>query len=457
MGCRMNAHETEIVRMGLDPVAVQVVSFDEPADVYVINSCTVTANADRRTRNLIRSARRRAPKARIVVTGCSVQTRTSSYEAMPEVDYIRGNLEKDGLAGLVMDVAGGQEPPRKVVSSIWKPRRIEVPLIREYESLTRPFIKVQDGCDCRCSFCLIPFARGRSRSNPVDRVLEQARLFARAGHLELVLSGVQMGAYGRDLTPPVTLASMLSELVEVEGLARVRLSSIDPREFDEGLVSVLCTDRRICRHLHIPLQSGSDSVLERMGRDYEAADYRALLESIVERRPGFCIGADVIVGFPGETDEEFEATRQLVEASPLSYLHVFGYSPRPGTKAVRMGPQVPPETRKERSHILRELSRKKRNALIDGFVGDELEAIVVRTDDGVWALTDNYIEVNLEPSEAGRGDLVAVEIEARGEEVAYGRVRRVLQKGSRGTPVPAELATASGCGDARFACSERSQ
>ena len=336
LGCKLNQVESQELRAILEDRGYRAVGFDEAAQVYVINTCTVTAKADYSDRQMIRRAIARNPNALIVATGCYAQTDPQAIARIPGVDLIVGHQEKWGLADLLQSLKK-QVAPLVKVGEIREARSLPaVPVIRHSER-SRAFVKVQDGCQHRCAFCIVPYARGRSRSQDPELVVEQVRQLVASGHREVVLTGVDMGHYGRDRVPPTTLAALLARVMEVPGLRRLRLSSVLPPYFTEELIEVVSSSPLICPHLHIPLQSGSDSVLRSMRRPYNTAIYTSLVERLSRAMPDLGLGTDVIAGFPGEREADFEETVRLIEGLPFSYLHVFSYSDRKGTE----GPDSP--------------------------------------------------------------------------------------------------------------------
>ena len=400
LGCKLNQYETQQMRELLERAGYEIVEWDEPADVYVVNSCTVTGRADRETRRLARGAKRRQPDALVVVAGCYADTGAEALREIPEIDLIVPNADKPRLALLLAEAAPGRLPVPE------SPPADEGPMITYFAGHTRAFVKVQEGCNANCAYCIIPRARGQERSVPVERVIEQVRLLSRAGYRESVLIGTHLGRYGMDLEPRETLAGLCRRLLEMPELGRLRLSSIEPREVSDELIDMLAASAqarmrgefsgpaRLCRHLHIPLQSGCDSVLRRMRRPYDTAFYRELVERLVAQVPGICIGADVMAGFPGETDEEFAQTEAFLRALPIAYLHAFTYSARHGTPAAEMDAQVRPDIRKHRTHILREISEEKRQAFAESQVGQLLDVLIERADDEhIEGTSDNYLRV----------------------------------------------------------------
>jgi threonylcarbamoyladenosine tRNA methylthiotransferase MtaB len=398
LGCKLNQYDTMEVQALLEAGGFRTVPFETPAQVYVINTCTVTARADYSDRQAIRRAVARNPEAVVVVTGCYAQTNPEAVAAIPGVDLVLGTQDKYALPEL-LDQARKRARPLVRVSDVFAARALPaIPVRRFTPGYTRAFVKVQDGCQHRCSFCIVPFARGGSRSQAVEVVVEQIEELVGAGYAEVVLTGVDLGHYGWDISPRTTLAALVRRLLDVRGLARLRLSSVLPAYFTDELIELVVGDRRVCRHLHVPLQSGSDRVLRAMRRPYTARMYRALIERLAGAIPDLGLGADVITGFPGETDADFEATEALVEALPFTYLHVFSYSDRRGTEAARRtAPRVPPETIRQRTARLRRLGGAKQSGFRRAQLGRELPVLVLeqreRETGRLVGLTDNYLEL----------------------------------------------------------------
>ena len=398
LGCKLNQYDTAELQALLEAEGYRTVPFETPAEVYVINTCTVTARADYSDRQAIRRAIARNPGAVVVVTGCYAQTNPDAVAGISGVDLVLGTQDKYALPALLSE-ARTRVRPLVRVSDVFAARTLPaIPLRRFAPGYTRAFVKVQDGCQHRCSFCIVPFARGGSRSQPVSVVVEQVEALVAAGYAEVVLTGVDLGHYGWDLQPRTTLAALTRRLLDVPGLARLRLSSVLPAYFTAELIELVVGERRICRHLHVPLQSGSDRMLRAMRRPYTAAMYRALVERLAGAIPDLGLGADVITGFPGETDADFEATEALLRALPFTYLHVFSYSDRRGTEAARRDtPRVPPETIRRRTTRLRRLGAAKQQGFRQAQVGRELSALVLEQRDRetgcLVGLTDNYLEI----------------------------------------------------------------
>jgi threonylcarbamoyladenosine tRNA methylthiotransferase MtaB len=419
LGCRLNQYDTEGIKAALRLACeIEVVPWDDPADVYLLNSCTVTGKADQECRRLARQVKRRRPTARVVVAGCYAQTQPQSLAEIPEIDAVIGNTAKSDVARWLPDVLGDRDAmddgPLVLVEE-FDPARIDAsPAIDEFEGRSRAFVKVQDGCDLRCAYCLIWKARGPARSRPVDAVLDQVtRLHREAGYNELILTGVHLGHWGRDLSDRPTLVALVEAVVAAHPDLRLRLSSIHPDQVTEDLMDLIASRPQLRPHLHVSLQSGSDTVLARMRRPYRRRDAIIALERAAGVDPQVGLGADVIVGFPGETDAEFAETCALVEAHPFSYLHVFRFSPRPGTLAAAMEP-VHPETVRERSEVLRELAGRKRRAFLQSLVGQQREAVIEDRDDRSpqrrLATTENYATVTVD-ADLPAGTLVDARIE----------------------------------------------
>ena len=385
-GCKINQYETDLLRQDFETRGDTIVPFDAEADVYIINTCSVTAKSDYQCRQTIKSTIRRGGGAKVVVTGCYATTQPGEIRKIPGVDLVFDNRDKSKIPEQVMttlDSGGSVITSNAPVTSV---RR-----------RTRGFLKIQDGCNNRCSYCIVPLARGNSRSvSPTDVIREFDRLVA-DGCPEIVLTGIHIGTYGVDLPEQCDLTSLLIKLTEKRGNSRIRLSSIEPREITDKMIAML--GRGLCRHLHIPLQSGDDSVLRSMKRNYTSGFFLDLLERIAKQVPGVALGTDIMVGYPGEVDAEFENTMRLVESSPLTHLHVFSYSPRPGTMAAAMKEQVPENVKKERSEVLRALGKRKNLDFRKSLVNIELKMVVETKTDAcsnlVSGLTDNYIRVRI--------------------------------------------------------------
>ncbi|GAW65859.1 tRNA methyltransferase [Geoanaerobacter pelophilus] len=393
LGCKINQFESAAMTQALEQNGYSMVPFSEKADIYVINSCTVTAKTDAESRRLIRRATRMNPQARVVVTGCYAQMNGEELLKLAGVNLILGNSEKKGIVSFLEGLDG---EPRAVVSDISLEKTGETAPLESFAEHTRAFLQVQNGCDARCAYCIVPYARGASRSVAVKEALDGMAAFAAQGFQEVVLTGIHLGAYGLDLAPPTDLLGLMKKAQEQGVVPRLRIGSVEPTEVSRQMIDFMARSPMVCPHLHLPLQSGSDSVLARMNRGYDTALFRQVVQSLVSALPEVCIGSDVIAGFPGESDEEFEETYRFIESLPLAYLHVFPFSQRPGTPAATMTPQLNPRVIKERAEALRVLSERKKAEYAAGFVGSELKVLVQKGEKG---LSRNYLTVLLEESQ----------------------------------------------------------
>ncbi len=416
VGCRLNQFETDALRGKAQADLCEVVPFDADADVYVINTCTITADADADSRQLARRAVRRNPAALVVVTGCYAQAAPEAVAAIPGVDLVVGNREKSGLLAEIARVRKNGTP-HVLVSDVGAASRMDGD---EYgpgidPDRTRAFLKVQDGCNYGCSFCVVPAVRGPNRSQEPRRVLDAIRRLHVAGFPEVVLTGIHLGTYGRDLQPRTTLAALCSAIGALAEAPRVRLSSLDPHEVTPELIRLFADSARFCRHLHLPLQSGDEAVLRRMRRGHTAANFRTLVERLAADAPLMAVTGDVIVGFPGEDAAAFRATYELIERLPLAGLHVFSYSRRPGTDAAAYPDQVSKRVRADRSRALRSLAERKAHAFRQRMVGETLEVAVLRQEGEVGmleGLSDNYLRVWFSGDPGLRGTVVPVRVDA---------------------------------------------
>jgi threonylcarbamoyladenosine tRNA methylthiotransferase MtaB len=393
LGCRLNAYESEVMRRHAVDAGL--------GDTVVINTCAVTAEAVRQAAQTIRKARRDNPQARIVVTGCAAQIEPGRFAAMPEVDAVIGNAEK--MRRETFEGLGTSGSPRVIVNDIMSVRETAHAMIDGFGSRVRAYVQVQNGCDHRCTFCIIPFGRGPSRSVPSGEVVAQIRRLVEAGYPEIVLTGVDMTAYGKDLPGAMTLGMLVRQVLRhVPDLKRLRLSSIDQVEADRHLLDAIADEPRLMPHLHLSLQSGDDMILKRMKRRHARADAIDFCRTVRALRPDVAFGADVIAGFPTETEEMFANSLRLVDECGLTYLHVFPYSPRPGTPAARM-PQVQAPAIKERAARLRAKGREALAGYLDAQVGNEAEVLMEQNGVG---RTPAFAPVQLDEP-AAPGDFIA--------------------------------------------------
>ena len=395
--------------------------------MVIVNTCTVTARADFSDRQAIRRAGRINPDARIVVTGCWAQVSPDAVGRVPGVDLVVGNGDKQRLPDLVERLLTRERSgvPETHVAGLATARSLLALPIGRATGRSRAFLKLQDGCQHRCAFCVVPLARGVSRSREAAVVLDQARGLVDAGHPELVLTGIDLGHYGADLAPRTTLAALLRRMAAIPRLRWIRTSSLLPAYFTPELLDVVTGSPLIAPHFHVPLQSGSDRVLRRMRRPYRAAMYGKLVERLAAAIPRVGLGADVIAGFPGESEADFEETMALVGALPLTYLHVFPYSDRPGTEATDLDGHLAPGVITERARRLRDLGRAKNLALRRELLGRIEDVLVLETREGehgrLVGLTGNYVEVRFEGPDDLVGTMARVRVTEATREATEGR------------------------------------
>jgi len=398
LGCKANQFDSEVLATSLEERGYQIVPFGEEAEITIINTCTVTHRADFESRQLIRKAIRYNPNSLIILTGCYAQTQPDLLVPLKEVRYLLGNKEKLHLPELLPALIRG-EAPRVQVGEIQRETPLFENLTPSFRSHTRAFLKIQDGCDARCSYCIVPYARGPSRSLPLDKVIGYLNMFKEKGFKEVVLTGIHIGSYGMDLHPPVTLDQLLEEIEHQETPPRIRLSSIEPQEFSPQLMTLLTRSKKLCPHIHLPIQSGDEKILKRMNRSYDPSFLYDLITKIHQTLPKASIGADILVGFPGEGEREFMQTYQLIQSLPISYLHVFPYSVRRGTEAAKLSGKIEEKEIKRRAEVMRELGREKRKAFYSQFLHQDLEVLIEdRKETGTerrMGLSRNYIPVVL--------------------------------------------------------------
>lgn len=398
VGCKLNQFETEQMREAAEDAGYAAAPPAGRADVYVINTCTVTSKSDYRSRQAVRRALRLNPKATVIVTGCYAQLAADELARIDGVDAVVGNAQKEHI-NRYLELTKQSTPVVEVTGSAGITDLRGTRRLHRFGRYTRAFVKIQDGCDNRCSYCAVPLARGRSRSKSIADIRAEVDVLVGEGYKEIVLTGVHLGSYGRDLSPPASLATLLEALIPTAGLPRIRLSSIEPTDFTDRLVDLI-TDpaTSICPHVHVPLQSGDDRILDLMGRHYSAAFYADLIAGIRERSPQCGIGADIMVGFPGEGEHAFRNTFDLLADLPVTYLHVFSFSPRYATPAAHMKQQVAPAAKKERSTLLRQLGTKKSLRFRRGLVGETLDVLIFGTlkEGRPTGLSGNYLRFFLE-------------------------------------------------------------
>lgn len=430
LGCKVNFYDTEAIWQLFKQEGYEQVDFEQTADVYLINTCTVTNTGDKKSRQIIRRAVRRNPDAIIAVTGCYAQTSPAEILDIPGVDLVIGNQDREKLLDYVKEIQEKREPIN-AVRNIMKTRAFEELDVPDFADRTRAFLKIQEGCNNFCTFCIIPWSRGLSRSRESDSVLKQARQLVAAGYKEIVLTGIHTGGYGDDLEN-YDLTNLLWDLDKIEGLERIRISSIEASQIDDRMIEVLNKSSKMCRHLHIPLQAGNSEVLKRMRRKYTAEEFADKIARIREAMPDVAITTDVIVGFPGETDDHFKEGYDFMKKVGFSEMHVFPYSKRTGTPAARMEDQVDEEVKHARVHELIELSEQMQLEYAKSFVGQVVDVIPEgaakgRQESGlIMGYSDNYLQVIFEGSESLIGKVCRVKLTEAGVNECQGMLVRVM-------------------------------
>jgi len=421
LGCKTNQFESAAMRERLEHAGYRIVPFEDGAGLVIVNTCTVTAATDAQSRNLIRRARRLNPACRVVVTGCYAQIDPAALADLPGVSVVIGNEEKKDLLDFLDRGGGGRVLE---VGDIRKAENACVPPLSSFADRSRAFVQIQNGCDAFCSYCVIPHARGPNRSVPPEMVSRQVEDLVRRNFPEIVLTGIHIGGYGSDLNPRQSLTGLLSRLEKVAGLRRLRLGSVEPTEIKPDLIDWLTASPVACPHLHIPLQSGDDHVLRRMNRHYGREDFRLLVTGIARKLPAAAIGIDVIAGFPGELTSEFENTVELIESLPVTHLHVFPFSRRPGTPAATMPDQVPATVAKARAARLREIGQAKRHRFGESFLGLTLEIVVQgKGKDGCGrGLTRNYLDVRFKNGDVQSGSIAHLLVEECRDGLLFGNI-----------------------------------
>ncbi len=387
LGCKVNFYETEALIDLFNRAGYAITDFNNPADVYIINTCTVTHLSDRKCRQLIRRARRKSPQAIIAVTGCYAQVFPQELAQIPEVNLMVGTHNRQEFPRLVEEASPGAK--LEMVHPYEESPAFERLSYRANRSRTRAFLKVQEGCEQYCNYCIVPLARGPARSAPLEDVLVEARHIAAAGYREVVITGIRLGMY-EDKAAGIKLGGLLKEIEKAApALERIRLSSLEPSDFDEELVHIIASSQKICPHLHIPLQSGNDYILKKMNRPYNTREYRELVQHLRQLMPHLALGTDVMVGFPGETAEHHRRSYEFLKEISFSRLHVFRFSPRPGTAAAEMENPVDPLTREERWHEINALGQQMARRYREKFYGAEVKILVEKANSDGHV---NYLE-----------------------------------------------------------------
>ncbi|AQT83928.1 putative methylthiotransferase YqeV [Paenibacillus larvae subsp. larvae] len=432
LGCKVNFYDTEAIWQLFKAEGYEQTDFEKTADVYVINTCTVTNTGDKKSRQMIRRAVRRNPDAIIAVTGCYAQTSPAEILEIPGVDLVIGTQDREKIVPYVKQIESERQPIN-AVRNIMKTRQFEELDVPDFADRTRAFLKIQEGCNNFCTFCIIPWSRGLMRSRDPKSVVQQAHMLVDAGYKEIVLTGIHTGGYGEDMED-YSLAKLLWDLDKVDGLERIRISSIEASQITDEVLEVLNASDKMCRHLHIPLQAGDDRVLKRMRRKYTTEEYGRKIELIHKAMPGVAITTDVIVGFPGETEEMFENSYRFMEQMKYSEMHVFPYSKRTGTPAARMEDQIDEEIKNARVHRLIDLSERMQLDYARQHEGQALEVIPEREYKGaegsglVMGYSDNYIQLVFEGSEQLIGQICRVKLTEPGINESRGQLVRVLKE-----------------------------
>ncbi|MCH7827790.1 MAG: tRNA (N(6)-L-threonylcarbamoyladenosine(37)-C(2))-methylthiotransferase MtaB [Bacteroidetes bacterium] len=392
LGCKLNFSETSTIGKQFLDRGFKIVNFKNKADVYLINTCTVTENANRECRQIVRRALRQNPYAHIIVTGCYAQLSSEEITGIKGVDTVLGNNEKFKLFSIIEDFSK-RDLSCTFVSPTNQLNDFGAAYSTDADSRTRAYLKIQDGCDYKCTFCTIPLARGKSRSmNPVD-VLDKFKSLVNSGYKEIILTGVNVGDYGKHIGG--NLFTLLKKMVAVPGKFRIRISSIEPNLLTDDIIALTVDNEKMCRHFHIPLQSGSSKILKLMQRRYTINYYSSLIDKLRNKIPDIGIGVDVIVGTPGETDKHFKETQNFLNDLQISYLHVFTYSERPNTKAVELSGSVDKAERKKRNKILRILSDKKKHSFYNKMIGKKLKVLFESNNSSstIKGFSSNYVRV----------------------------------------------------------------
>ncbi len=420
LGCRTNQHDTAEMQALLEKEGFSLVNHKEKADIYVVNSCTVTQKSDYSSRLAVRKSLGINDNALVVLTGCYAQNNPEEARQIPGLSLALGNANKLEVAQAIKEILAEHQPwnipekPEFHMSDINELREFTTIPVDNFQGKTKAFLKVQTGCDEKCSFCTVARARGRSISDSRQNIINNVRLFIESGYKEITLTGINLGVYGMDFTPPETFSSLVEEIIQLEGDFRVRLSSINPMEIDDNLIQLMASSDKLCPHFHIPLQSGDTTILNKMRRNYDSGQYLDVIHRITEKIPKVGLGADVIVGFPGETREKFENTRDMIAHLPFSYLHVFSYSGRKGTEAFDFKDSVLKDEKKLRNKELTELGQAKSHGFQKSFLGKTVSILFEEQRDRKTGFlkghSEHYIPVLAEGDNSLINEIVPVKI-----------------------------------------------
>lgn len=426
LGCRVNQYETEAMIEKFVKSGYDIVNFNELADVYVINTCTVTNMGDKKSRQMISRARRINKDAIIAVVGCYSQVAPDKVSKIPGVDVVIGTRNKGDIVKKVEEYINKKEQII-LVEDVLKNNVFEELNIESYKDKTRAFLKIQDGCNNFCSYCLIPFARGGVCSKEPKKVIEEIKKLVEHGFKEVTLSGIQIALYGNDLGDSLDLISLLEEIDKIEGIERVRIGSISPKYFTDQVIERFSKLKKLCPHFHLSLQSGCDETLKRMNRSYTTKEYKHIVEKLREKIKYVSITTDIIVGFPGESEEEFKNTYKFLEEIKLSKMHVFKYSPRSGTKAAEMKEQIDGNIKEERSNILIELNKKLEKDFMEKFLEKEFQVLYEEKshcDENAYeGYSENYIKVVTKSDVNLQGKIANTIIKSVKEDYVFGKLK----------------------------------
>lgn len=421
LGCRVNVFETEAIANSFLSKGYEIVDFEEFADVYIINTCTVTNVGDKKSRKTLRKAKKVNPNGIVVAAGCYAQVSPEEVQKIDEVDLVVGTSDKSKIIDFVEEYLETQVK-KSYVNNIMSVRKFEEMELEEYHDKTRAFLKIQDGCDRYCSYCLIPYARGRVRSNPLEKIEAQVKELVKNGFKEVILSGIHISSYGKDLKSH-NLVDVIEALSKIEGLQRIRIGSIEPIFFTEGVLERLKSIDKFCPHFHLSLQSGCDETLKRMNRRYTSKEYKDVVDKIREAFEDASITTDIIVGFPGETDGEFDETFEFMSSIRLSKLHIFKYSERKGTKAESLPHKVDSKKKDERSKILSELDYICEKEFMEKHIGREMRVLIEEEKEGIFTgYTENYIKVGVKSEKDITGQILLCSLEKIEQDMVFSKL-----------------------------------
>ena len=428
LGCKVNQYETEAISKLFQSSGYEIIDDINAADIIVVNTCAVTSLSSQKSRQIIRRAIRGNPNAIMCVMGCYAQNSPQEISKIEGVDVIVGTADRMKIVELVEEVIKNREKKLMRVDDVEK--------ISDFEELphtpqrTRAFLKIEDGCNNFCSYCIIPYLRGRVRSRSLENIREECIQLATAGYREIVLTGIHIGAYGQDFKNKITLVDAVKTVLDAANPYRLRLGSIESAEMSDELIDLMKSDERICNHVHLPLQSGSDEILKLMHRPYTTKNFSALTEKLVREIPDISIGTDLIVGFPNETDKNFDETLNFIKSQPFSKIHVFPFSLREGTLAATMNNQIPAQIKKLRANLALEISALKEKSFAESLIGKTIEIIAeTETDNFIDGLTKNYVRVYIPAdSQIKSGDIVKVKIEKIFRNGVFGTALNILKK-----------------------------